>query len=146
MGRADILTPQQRAYCMSRIRGRDTVPEIRFRKALWGLGVRYRAKNRLSGRPDIVIKNARIVVFVDGCFWHQCPKHFVMPRTRRQFWKNKIEGNKRRDRVVNKTLRRDGWTVLRFWEHEIDEQLARACSRILQVLRRDQPLFRKERR
>jgi len=127
---------------MSRIRGRDTGPETRIRKALWALGLRYRIKNRLPGRPDIVISHARIAVFVDGCFWHQCPKHFVMPRTRRAFWKQKIQANRARDRGVNRKLKRDGWSVLRFWEHEIDTQLALTCSLVLKVVDRNQNLLR----
>jgi len=133
MGRMDVLTPKQRAYCMSRIRGRDTLPETRFRRALWALGVRYRIKNRLPGRPDLVIHRARIVVFIDGCFWHHCPKHFVMPRTHRNFWRQKIGANRERDRKINKKLRRNGRRVVRIWEHDIEKNLISSCARILHL-------------
>jgi DNA mismatch endonuclease (patch repair protein) len=132
--RVDVLNTEQRAYCMSRIRGRDTEPELRFRKALWALGIRYRIKNRLIGRPDIVIVRARIAIFIDGCFWHRCPTHFTAPRTRKMFWKKKIDANRRRDRTVNHLLRRDGWTVVRIWEHEIKKNLERACDRVIRFL------------
>jgi len=133
MGRLDVLTRKQRAYCMSRIRGRDTGPESRFRKALWALGVRYRIRNRLPGRPDLVIPRARIAIFVDGCFWHHCPKHFVMPRTNRNFWRQKIGANRERDRNVNRKLRCDGWKVVRIWEHDIEKNLMRSCTRVLHL-------------
>jgi DNA mismatch endonuclease (patch repair protein) len=130
----DVLTPEQRAYCMSRIRSQNTGPEISFRKGLWALGVRYRIKNRLPGRPDLVISRARVVVFVDGCFWHRCPTHFVMPRTRRAFWNRKIRANRARDHRVTLKLKRDGWRVVRIWEHDIDKRALRACERVVRLI------------
>jgi DNA mismatch endonuclease, patch repair protein len=132
---ADVLTPEQRSYCMSRIRGANTAPEVAFRKALWSLGFRYRISNRMPGRPDILFRRARIAVFVDGCFWHGCKVHFVMPRTRRTFWKKKIESNISRDRRVRRQLRQSGWRVVRVWEHEIENRPVSALRRIVQLLR-----------
>jgi DNA mismatch endonuclease (patch repair protein) len=71
------------------------------------------------GRPDFVFPDLKLAVFVDGCFWHGCPRHFIRPRGNAAFWRKKIAGNKSRDRIVNRTLRRMGWRVLRIWEHEL---------------------------
>ena len=76
----DILTPQQRSHCMSRIRGSNTGPELAVRKALWALHLRYRTHYAIPGRPDIVFPKARIAVFIDGCFWHGCALHGVKPK------------------------------------------------------------------
>jgi DNA mismatch endonuclease, patch repair protein len=129
----DVLSRAQRSYCMSKIRGKDTSPELRLRKALWNAGVRYRIKSAVIGRPDIVIAKARLAVFVDGCFWHRCPRHFVMPNTRPLFWKTKIMRNQARDKFVNATLKRLGWEVVRLWEHEIDTNLQAVCARITRL-------------
>ncbi|MCW0218601.1 MAG: very short patch repair endonuclease, partial [Prosthecobacter sp.] len=110
-----MLTKKQRSYCMSRIRGSNTKPELILRRAIWATGLRYRIANGLTGRPDIVFTKARIVVFVDGCFWHGCPLHLVKPTTRAAFWAKKIELNRARDSKVGKELTEEGWTVLRFW-------------------------------
>lgn len=96
----DVLTPKQRSFCMSQIRGRDTKPEIWLRKQLWALGLRYTLESRLPGKPDMVFPRYRVVVFVDGCFWHGCPKHLVKPKTNRSFWLKKINLNRVRDRKV----------------------------------------------
>ena len=127
---ADVLTKKQRSYCMSRIRGRDTGPELALRRAAWAAGLRYRVRNGLKGRPDIVFASARVAVFVDGCFWHGCPLHSVKLKTRAVFWAEKIERNRVRDAEVRIALKKQGWTVLRFWEHEIDGALPRVVSRI----------------
>jgi len=99
--------------------------------------VRRRISPQLTVRPDFVFQKSRTAVFVDGCFWHGCPKHATWPAHRAAWWRRKIEGNKTRDRVVNRTLRRVGWRVLRIWEHELarknEAQLAR---RILRELNR----------
>src|SRR5690606_20366431 len=104
----DVLSPSQRSNCMSRIRSRDTKPEISLRRALWGKGLRYRLKNRLPGRPDIVFTNRRIAIFVDGCFWHQCPIHGRIPESNRDFWENKLRDNTRRDADVTQYLKSQG--------------------------------------
>jgi DNA mismatch endonuclease (patch repair protein) len=77
---------------------------------------------QLTVRPDFVFLKSRTAVFVDGCFWHGCPKHATWPAHRAAWWRRKIEGNKTRDRVVNRTLRRAGWKVVRVWEHELPRQ------------------------
>lgn len=127
----DVLSPSQRSNCMSRIRSRDTKPEISLRRALWGKGLRYRLKNRLPGRPDIVFTNRRIAIFVDGCFWHRCPIHGRIPESNRDFWENKLRDNTRRDADVTQYLKSQGWEVIRIWEHEISDDLGNIVNRIL---------------
>src|SRR2546425_535524 len=116
----DVMTPQQRSFNMSRIRGRNTLPETIVRARLRAAGVRgYRIQFSLPGRPDIVFPSAKLAIFVDGCFWHKCPIDYQEPETRRDFWAKKIRGNVDRDREVDKILTDGGWKVLRIWEHEV---------------------------
>jgi len=104
---------------------RDTAPELALRSELHRRGFRYRVDRpiRTSGerpiRPDIVFIGPRLVVFVDGCFWHGCPEHGTLPKeTNRGYWVEKIAQNKSRDQRQRELLESDGWTVLRFWAHE----------------------------
>jgi len=132
---ADVLTKEQRSYNMSRIKGKNTKPELLLRKLLFRKGVRgYRIHYRLVGKPDLVFPSKKVVVFIDGCFWHKCPKCFIEPETRKEFWINKIEGNVKRDKEVNKILKKEGWKVLRFWEHEIKTKPDKIVSRIIKEL------------
>jgi len=96
---ADVHTKAQRSHNMSRIKGRDTKPEILLRKCLWHSGYRYSLNNNaLPGNPDIVLKKYKIVIFVDGCFWHRCPKHFKQPASNARFWQEKIQSDVDRDK------------------------------------------------
>ena len=122
----DVLTKEQRTKNMKAIKGKDTKIEILLRKALWKKGYRYRKNyNKLIGKPDIVLPKYKIVIFCDSEFWHgkdwEVKKHNI--KTNSEFWINKIEGNIRRDQVVNQTLQDEGWTVLRFWGEEISKNL-----------------------
>jgi DNA mismatch endonuclease (patch repair protein) len=130
----EVLTPSQRRHCMSRIRRDNTEPEIILRSALWRAGLRYRRKSKLPGRPDIIFPGGKMAVFVDGCFWHLCPKHFTMPKTNRAFWKKKLERNRERDSEVNFALRKLGWRVIRIWEHQLRSNPQRCTERILLLL------------
>lgn len=123
----DRISKSARSANMARIRGRETNPEMELRRALWQLGLRYRTHARLPGRPDIAFLGLRIAIFVDGCFWHSCPIHGVMPKTNRNFWQRKLRGNRRRDLKNEVALKSLGWDCLRFWEHEIEHSL-RKCS------------------
>lgn len=114
----DVLTMEQRQLNMSRIRGRDTKPEMLVRRGLHARGLRYRLHDRkLPGRPDLVFARHRTVVFVHGCFWHAhgCSL-FTLPATRQDFWRKKLEGNAERDRKAIDTLQAAGWRVLVIWE------------------------------
>ncbi len=96
--------------------------ELQVRRGLHGRGYRYRVNRRLLPdhpfRGDIVWSGRRFVVFLDGCFWHGCPVHGTAPKSNRDWWKSKIEANRKRDRRVDAILQQRGWTVLRFWEHD----------------------------
>lgn len=111
-------------------RSRDTRPELLVRKAVHASGLRYRvAAKPLPGMrrtADLLFRPVRVAVFVDGCFWHGCPTHFVPPKTNPAYWKDKIGGNARRDRETDIRLQAEGWLVLRFWEHEDPQDCAAA--------------------
>lgn len=114
----DVLTSEQRQRNMSRIRGRDTKPEMLIRRGLHARGLRYRLHDKsLPGRPDLVFPRYRAVIFVHGCFWHahRCPLS-MLPATRRDFWKAKLQGNADRDRKALDRLLATGWRVLVIWE------------------------------
>lgn len=116
---------------MSRIRGRDTGPEQVLRRALWAAGMRYRLHSRTPvGRPDIVMKMRRVAIFIDGCFWHGCPEHYVRPRSRTAFWSAKLRENVARDIRQTAALTEQGWSVLRFWEHEVFTDVEGVVERI----------------
>jgi DNA mismatch endonuclease (patch repair protein) len=104
---------------MARIGGRDTSPEVAIRSALWRKGFRYKLNVRAgSSRPDLVFARQSVAVFVDGCFWHGCPEHYVRPRTNERFWSDKLSKNVERDRRQTLELEAEQWRVLRFWEHQ----------------------------
>ena len=131
----DVLTPSQRSYCMSRIKGRDTKPEVLLRKALWAIGLRYRIKSKVTGNPDLVFAGKRVAVFVDGCQWHCCPVHWVRPKSNTAFWDRKFEKNRARDVTVNRLLKEQGWTVLRFWEHQVEQDCSTVVGRVIRAVR-----------
>src|ERR1700730_19298977 len=117
---------------------RDTGPELRLRRHLHRLGLRYQLGRRIgtspSVVPDLVFLSARVAVFVDGCFWHGCPIDGVQPQTNADYWLAKIALNKRRDRVVDRGLVRLGWKALRVWEHEDPLE---AATRVESIVRSD---------
>ncbi|TFG82701.1 MAG: very short patch repair endonuclease [Erysipelotrichales bacterium] len=103
---------------MSKVKGKDTAPELKLRKALWAAGLRYR-KNYGPHRIDIAFPGRKIAVFVDGCFWHGCPMHGTIPETNKEYWIPKLERNKQRDQERTAALKAEGWIVIRVWEHEV---------------------------
>lgn len=127
---ADVHSAAQRSYNMSRIRGVDTTPELRVRKLLHSLGLRYRLHGRgMPGKPDLVFAGARAVLFVHGCFWHmhRCRYGKPAPATNQTFWANKRRSNVERDKRNRAALRKDGWRVFEIWEcHTRDEETLRA--------------------
>lgn len=113
---------------------RDTPCELAIRSAVHRLGLRYRVDWPLPGtrwRADLAFVRAKVVVFVDGCFWHACPIHATWPRANAAWWQEKILGNVRRDRHTDARLSAAGWIVLRFWEHEHPERAARSVARVV---------------
>ena len=121
----DDLTPEQRHKSMSHIRSKDTKIELKLRKALWHAGIRYRKNYKaLPGKPDIAITKWRIAVFCDSAFWHgQDYETRKKPATNAEYWDKKIRRNIERDQQVEKQLRMMGWTVIRFWDREIEKDL-----------------------
>ena len=133
----DVMSTTKRSQLMSRIRGKDTGPELSLRHAVWALGLRYRLQQRIGKvRPDLVFSRARVAVFIDGCFWHRCPLHGVMPKSNSTFWQKKLDRNVRRDNENTQALTAMGWGVLRFWEHEIEESAEHCAKRIADFVSR----------
>ena len=119
---------------MGRIRGKNTKPELIFRKALWKEGIRYRVGNKnLPGNPDIAIKKYNLAIFIDGSFWHGYDwyerKNAI--KSNRKFWIPKIERNIQRDRQVNQQLKELGFAVFRFWDHEIKNDLQTCLNDVI---------------
>ena len=122
------VTTPGRSRNMAAIRRKDTKPEVALRSALHRSGYRFRKDypiriERRLIRPDIAFTKWRIAVFVDGCFWHSCPKHGRRPSVNGDYWSPKLQRNAERDRQQTEALTTEGWTVLRFWEHESPEQV-----------------------
>lgn len=121
----DPPTPAVRRR-MSAQRRRDTAAEVRIRQGLFGAGFRYRCGVPVPGRPrrsiDIAFTRWRVAVFVDGCFWHGCPDHFVPPKSNAIWWRAKINANRERDMETSEILSAAGWTVVRLWEHVSTDQ------------------------
>ncbi|MGH3428833.1 MAG: very short patch repair endonuclease [Terriglobales bacterium] len=128
------MTTAQRSRCMSRIRSTRTKPELALRRRLWSLGFRFRVRSKLAGKPDIIFTKRRVVVFIDGCFWHGCSEHGTRPKTNATYWHPKIEGNSARDCAVTKMLQSEGWSVLRFWEHDVEANLLSVVERVVAEL------------
>ncbi len=132
----DNLTPVQRSQCMSRVRNRDTSLERMVRSELHRRGLRFRKHVRtLPGHPDVVFPRARVVVFVDGDFWHG----YRFPRWQDKltaFWQEKIGCNRRRDTTNFRRLRRQGWTVIRLWGHEVLEDVAQCATTVVAAVER----------
>jgi DNA mismatch endonuclease, patch repair protein len=131
---ADVFTKRKRSEVMSLIRSRgnrDT--ELRLAQVFRSHGmIGWRRGMKLAGKPDFVFPKLRLTVFVDGCFWHGCPKHGTKPKQNAIFWREKISRNQARDRLVTRTLRAKDWRVLRVWEHELTRKNE---HRLLQRLR-----------
>jgi len=121
MPMADFLTRRQRSERMSLIRSHGNIDtELALVKLLRRFRITgWRRNQKVFGKPDLIFKRACLAIFVDGCFWHGCPKHSHLPDSNRSFWRNKFSRNKTRDRFVTRTLRAQGWRVLRIWEHEL---------------------------
>lgn len=118
----DVHSKEVRSYNMSRIKGKDTKPEILVRKYLFSKGFRYRLNvHNLRGKPDIVLKKYKTVIFINGCFWHghEGCKYFILPKTRIEWWKDKIEKTQIRDKSDKDILRKSGWNIITIWECQL---------------------------
>ena len=117
----DKFSKEIRSRVMSRIRSKNTDAELALKRALKGMNFRFHPKIR--GNPDFGNKRKKIAIFVDGCFWHKCPECYIEPKSNRKYWLKKIDGNAKRDKKISQELAKDGWRVLRFWEHQIKNNL-----------------------
>lgn len=143
----DVFSPAVRSRVMAAVRSRGNhSTELALASALrktrltgWRrhtrLSVKARSGTRVSVRPDFVFAASRVAVFVDGCFWHGCPIHCKKPKTHASFWRKKISGNRRRDLLVSRTLRKAGWRVLRLWEHQIEMDPELAVVKIVMAIK-----------
>ncbi|MEO8947298.1 MAG: very short patch repair endonuclease [Mucilaginibacter sp.] len=119
---ADVHSKETRSYNMSRIRSKNTKPELLVRKFLFSKGFRYRLHDtKLPGKPDIIFPKYRTVIFVNGCFWHghEGCKYYIIPKTRTDWWINKLNTNIQKDIESKQSLEKEGWTVLTIWECDL---------------------------
>lgn len=133
-----FYTTPKRSKIMSKIRGKNTKPELAFRKALWSKGYRYRIDyKKLIGKPDILLKKYKTAIFIDGEFWHgyQWEERKLKIKSNREFWIPKIERNIQRDMEVNQGLKQLGYTVFRFWQKEVDKNLEACLHSVLEHLK-----------
>lgn len=129
---ADWLTSEQRSFNMASIRstGNRTTEQLFLQLLRSNRITGWRRHVQLPGKPDFIFPALKIAIFVDGCFWHCCPKCYRLPEDNREYWREKVIRNRRRDRKVSRLLKQQGWVVLRFWEHEL-----KTSSKRLRVLR-----------
>lgn len=131
-----FVTSKQRSELMSKIRSNNTKPELLLRRKLWGQGLRFSRKtSKLPGKPDIVLEEHRIVIFIDGEFWHgyKWREKKRKIKANRSYWVPKIERNILRDKRNNQKLRKAGWKVIRFWEHQITKDLLKCIKKIKEL-------------
>ena len=127
----DKLSKEQRSKLMASVKGLNTGLERKLRSSLWSAGIKgYRVNFKIRGTPDIYFPKSKLAIFVDGCFWHRCPKCYTKPKTNVAYWEKKVEENVKRDREVNSYLRKSGYKVIRIWEHEIRNSKDSAVGRI----------------
>lgn len=134
----DNLTKEQRRKNMQNIRSAGTKPERLIMRELKKRKI-YFANHALSvtGKPDIVFRRKKIAVFIDSDFWHGHPKRCIMPQTNIDYWSSKIERNRKRDKDVNRILRKDGWVVVRLWEYDVKNHFENCIKRILKALEKE---------
>ena len=129
---ADKLTKEQRRRNMQNIRSKNTLPELKLAKELRSHKIYFvRHVTTLPGKPDFVFRKKKVVVFVDSDFWHGHPKRCIMPKSNCGYWEQKIARNKERDRQVTRTLKKDGWLVIRLWERNIKCNLDKSIKKII---------------
>jgi DNA mismatch endonuclease (patch repair protein) len=132
---ADMFSKKIRSRIMSRIRGKDTKPELTLRKILFAGGLRYRLNYKVAGyRVDLAFPSKKLAIFVDGCFWHGCPRDFRPPKSNTKYWGPKIRTNRKRDKKIDNAIRKEGWQPLHFWEHSLRENPSAVFEKIAKRL------------
>lgn len=129
----DVFTTEKRSWVMSRIRGKNTTIDLKMKGILSKINYSFEMYPKMYGNPDFILGRKKIAVFCDGNFWHGY-KYHARKRPAGKFWKDKIEGNMNRDTRVSRKLRRDGWSVLRFWEHDIETKQDKCIKKILRKI------------
>ncbi|MBI2557843.1 DNA mismatch endonuclease Vsr [Candidatus Woesearchaeota archaeon] len=129
---ADKISKDKRSYVMSRIRSNNTNAEKLLRKSIEGTFLRYQPK--IFGKPDFGLINKKIAIFVDGCFWHKCPKCFRKPKSNTKYWRPKIDNNAQRDKKITRKLRSNGWKVIRIREHQIYSNLQKCEAKVRVII------------
>jgi len=120
---------------MSLIKNKDSNIETTFRKLFWKKGFRYRKNsNKYFGKPDLVLKRLKTVIFIDSCFWHGCKKHCRIPTSRKNYWIEKMRKNIKRDKIVTKYYRNIGWKIFRVWEHELVKNPKNTVQKIYKTI------------
>ena len=136
---ADILTKEKRSWNMSRIKGKDTKPELLLRRLLHRRGFRFRLHDKkLPGKPDIVLPRYRTVIFVNGCFWHRhsgC-RYAYTPKSRQEFWYRKFEATVKRDREKKGKLEEEGWDVIVVWECQLNKDADKVAGKISSMIKK----------
>tara|TARA_B100001964_G_C13930117_1_gene464175 strand:- start:218 stop:625 length:408 start_codon:yes stop_codon:yes gene_type:complete len=133
----DNLTKEQRRKNMQNIRSKGTLPEQIIMRELQRRKIYFaRHVDSIIGKPDIVFRRKKVIVFVDSDFWHGHPKRFIMPKSNLEYWKKKLDRNKKRDKEVNKILEKNGYKVIRVWEHDVKKRFNKAMNRILRAIDR----------
>jgi len=126
---------------MSATGQKDTPPELKIRKLLFAMGLRYRVDHPVLTKPrrkgDIVFQRLKVAIFVDGCFWHGCPIHGTWPKANAEFWRKKIETNRQRDLDTNRRLEKAGWKVMRVWEHVNPKEAAEMIAEVVEYRRQE---------
>ena len=138
----DTFTKTERSALMARIRSHgNAATELRFLRFLKESGITgWRRRYKLFGKPDFVFPKSRLAVFVDGCFWHGCPRCYREPKSNRSFWRNKVATNRKRASLVNSELRRKNWLVIRIWQHQLaNRRQAALKKRLLAALSNARP-------
>lgn len=131
----DKVSEQVRKKTMQAVKSTGTKLERDVISELWKNGVRFRRNvTDLKGKPDIAIKKYKIVIFIDSCFWHGCELHFRLPKSNVTYWKTKINRNKKRDLEINEHYIRNGWSVLRIWEHQLSKDFDGTIKKIIEFI------------
>lgn len=132
----DVFTKLKRSEVMSKIKSSKNIKtEILFMNILRKGGVHgWRRSQIVYGKPDFIFRKYKVAIFIDGCFWHKCSLHFTMPKSNRIFWRRKIAANVLRDKKVKTVLMKKGWTVLRYWEHELKKPIDKCLRKLHNII------------
>lgn len=127
----DVFTKEKRSWIMSRIKSKWTTQEKKIHNYLKSKKIKHKMHPKIPGSPDIILPGKKIAIFLHGCFWHKCPRHYREPKSNRKYWLSKIDKNVERDKKNIKLLKRNGWKVIKIWEHDIVKNLEEWVEEVL---------------